>query len=164
MMQIVINSRANRFNAIEAIKAIRADPVMSVTIEEYKDDRSSAQNRLYWAWMHDCMKTTVNEHAGTDKDDWHLFFKEKSLLNIYIRDNVSGTADTMAALFDVKVNCGTDTYNNIKRFVIENISTTDANVAQFSEYLNDIQRFCGSVGITLRTDSPMFRQAMGIKN
>lgn len=162
-MQIVVNSRQNRFNAIEAIKAIRAEPVMQVTIEEYKDDRSAAQNRLYWAFMHDCERTTVNEHAGNDKDWWHLFFKEKSLLNIYIRDNVNGTAETMAALFDVKVNCGADTYNNMKRFVIENISTTDANVAQFTEYLNDIQRFCGSVGISLRTDSQMFRQAMGIK-
>ncbi|MGZ5029043.1 MAG: hypothetical protein ACXWAT_00740 [Methylobacter sp.] len=162
-MQIVINSRANRFNAIEAIKAIRSEPVMVVTIDEYKDDRSAAQNRLYWAWMHDCMTTTTNEHSGNDKDWWHLFFKEKSLLNIYIRDNVNGTADTMAALFDVKVNCGAETYNNMKKFVIENISTTDANVVQFTEYLNDIQRFCGSVGISLRTDSAMFRRAMGIK-
>lgn len=162
-MQIVINSRLSRFNAIEAIKAIRAEPVMEVIIQEYKDDRSAAQNRLYWCWLTDCMTTTVNERAGNDKDWWHLFFKEKSLLNIYIRDNVNGTADTMSALFDVKVNCGSETYGNMKKFVIENISTTDANVSQFSEYLNDIQRFCGSVGISLRTDSAIFRQAMGIK-
>lgn len=161
-MEIVINSRQNRFHALEAIKSIRSEPLMVVTIAEFKDDRSAAQNRLYWSWLTDCQNTSINEHAGKTKAEWHLFFKEKSLLNIYIRDNVNGTADTMAALYDVKVNCGVDTYNNMRKFVIENISTTDANISQFSEYLRDIERFCNTVGIRLCTDSHMYARAFRV--
>ncbi|MGZ4996137.1 MAG: recombination protein NinB, partial [Methylobacter sp.] len=53
-MQIVINTRQDRDNAKKAIDAIRSDPKMQVTIEEYKDDRSAAQNRLMWMWLADC--------------------------------------------------------------------------------------------------------------
>ncbi|MGZ5053354.1 MAG: recombination protein NinB [Methylobacter sp.] len=86
MTQIVINTRQDKFNLIEAIKDIRAEPKMMVTIEEYKDDRSAAQNRLYWAWLTDCQNTGINEQARKTKDEWHLFFKEKSLLNIFLKD------------------------------------------------------------------------------
>ncbi len=51
----------------------------------------------------------------------------------------------------------------MKKFVIENISTTDASVREFTEYLSDIQRWCSSVGIALRTDSADFKKAMGVK-
>lgn len=160
---IVIKSQDDRRKAFDAIKSIRSEPVMVVTIAEYKKDRSAAQNSLYWAWLTDCQNTTCNEQAGRTKDEWHDEFKEKSLLNIYIRDNVNGTAETMAALYEVKLNCDVDVYSSMRNFVIKNISTTDANVTQFTEYLTDIERFCQTVGIQLRTDSDMYRQAMGKK-
>lgn len=160
---IVINNKQDRDRAQTAIMAIRSEPKMTVTIAPYVDSRSAAQNRLLWAWCTDMQRTTVNEHAGNTKNWWLHYFKEHSLLNIYIRDNVDGTAETMAALYDVKINCGVDAYNSMKSFVIKNISTTDANVPQFTEFLSDIQRWCGSVGIALRTDSADFRRAMGVK-
>lgn len=147
--------------AAKMIEGISIQRPLVVTVEEEKTDRSTAQNRLYWAWIHDASVTKTNEHAGNTKDWWHNFFKEHSLLNIYIRDDVAGTAETMAALYDVKVNCGVDTFNNMKKFVVENISTTDANVKQFAEYLQDVERFCNSVGIKLRTDQHIYAKAMG---
>ena len=163
MADYIINTPEARFDAVEAVRNITREPLMVVTIAEYSDDRSAAQNRLMWAWMTDCSRTSVNEHAGNTKDYWHKFFKEHALLNIYIRDDVDGISETMAALYEVKQQCGVEVYNNMKKFVIENISTTSANVKQFSEYLSDIQRWCSGVGIALRTDSADFRRAMGVK-
>ncbi|MFA5920188.1 MAG: hypothetical protein WC856_02705, partial [Methylococcaceae bacterium] len=114
-------------------------------------------------WLHDLEQTTINEQAGKTDNEWHLYFKEFSLLNIYIRNNTEGTADTMAALYEVKVNCGIDTYNNMRAFIIENISTTWASVDEFTDYLSSIERWSHSVGIVLRTDSDMYTRAMGIK-
>lgn len=161
-LAIVIDSKLSRFNAVEAVKNITSEPIMEVVIREYSDDRTAAQNRLLWAWLTDAQNTTANTYAGNVKEWWHLFFKEHSLLNIYIRDNVAGTAETMAALYDVKINCGVETYNNMRKFVINNISTTDANISQFSEYLRDIERFCNTVGIKLRTDTHIYRRAIGV--
>jgi len=163
MAEFIINSRESRHAAVEAVKNITSEPLMMVTIAEYSDDRSAAQNRLYWAFMHDCERTSCNEHAGNTKDYWHKFFKEHALLNIFIRDDVDGISETMAALYEVKQQCGVEVYNNMKKFVIENISTTSANVREFTEYLSDIQRWCGGVGIALRTDSADFKKAMGQK-
>lgn len=157
----VCRTQEQLYSTGKIIATMSIDKPLVVTVDEEKSDRSTAQNRLYWAWVKDASDTSNNEHAGNTKDWWHNFFKEHSLLNIYIRDDVAGTAATMAALYDVKVNCGIDTFNNMKKFVIESISTTDANVAQFSEYLQDVERFCNTVGIRLRTDSYLYSSAMG---
>lgn len=162
--EFIITDKKVRFDAYEAVKAITGDPIIVVTIAEYKKDRSAAQNSLYWAWMTDCQNTTCNEYSGRTKDEWHLEFKEKSLLNIYIRDQTKNYAELMSSLYEVKVECDDDVYFNMREFIIDNTSTTDASVAQFAEYLTDIERFCHSVGIQLRTDSDMYRQAMGKKS
>ena len=159
----LINSPEARHAAAAAVNSITREPMMMVTIAEYSDDRSAAQNRLYWAFMHDCERTGCNEHAGNTKDYWHRYFKSQSLLNIFIRDDVDGISETMGALYEVKQACGVEVYNNMRKFVVDNISTTDANIKQFTEYLSDIQRFCSSVGIVLRTDSADFKRAMGAR-
>lgn len=161
--EFIITSKLERSKAVDAVKVIASEPVQIVTIDDYVLTRSGAQNKLYWAFITDTSKTTCNEHAGHEKEWWHGFFKEHSLLNIYIRDNVEGMAETMAALYEVKIHCGIDEYNKMKSFVIKNISTTWADVRQFTEYLNDISRFCGQVGIALRTDTELFKKAMGLK-
>ena len=42
-----------------------------VRIDQKQEDRSKAQNRLYWMWMNQWAK-----RQGTDKDSEHLFFKK----------------------------------------------------------------------------------------
>ncbi|MGZ4968016.1 MAG: recombination protein NinB [Methylobacter sp.] len=161
--EFVITDQKVRFQAYEAVRAITKDPVMKVTITEYKKNRSAAQNSLYWAWLTDCENTTCNDHAGKTKDEWHLEFKEKSLLNIFLKDEAKIYARLLGALYQIKVDFGQEAYDLQYEFIIDKLSTTEANVAQFAEYLTDIERFCHSVGIQLRTDSDMYRQAMGKK-
>jgi hypothetical protein len=48
------------------------------------------------------------------------------------------------------------------KHIVSETSTTDATTAQFTEYLNEISRFCGMNGIWLRTDDRLFAMAMGM--
>ena len=116
-----------------------------VRIDQKQEDRSKAQNRLYWLWVSQWAK-----HQGTDKDTEHLFFKKQFLARIYHRDDVGQYRKTFAvvkALKDQKH----PMYQQVADGLNELISTTDATVDQFTEYLNDIHAFCNKHGCYLHT-------------
>lgn len=163
MQRFIVRSQKIRLDALNAVKSITREPVMEVTIAEYKKNRTAAQNSLYWGWLTDCQNTGINEHAGKTKDEWHLWFKEKSLLNIFLKDPKKKYAALLGALYQIKVDFGDEAYRLQYEFIIEKLSTTEANVTQFTEYLTDIERFCHSVGIQLRTDQYLYQEAMGTK-
>ena len=116
-----------------------------VEIKPFEKDRSKAQNRLYWLWMAQWAK-----HQGTDKDYEHLFFKKRILARIYVRDDVSVYRTTFAAVKALKEE-NNPAYEQVAEGLNELISTTDASVAQFTEYLNDIHAFCLKNGCYLET-------------
>lgn len=151
------------FLAQKTIGDLPTDGTKMVTISDYDDTRRGAQNSLYWVWMTDLAATREEEYAGSTKEEWHDHFKEKALLNIFIRDNTNGTAETMAAVYEAGVSCGATIHATLKKAVVDGISTTQATVKQFTEYLSDIQRFCDSTGVRLRTNSELFNRAMGLK-
>lgn len=164
MKQVIpINSVNRRENLANYIRRIDIEAKLQVVIGPQILERSAAQNSLYWAWLTDCEKTENNEHAGSTKYEWHRRFKEMALLNIFTRDNVDGTAQTMAVLYNSKKAMGIDDYTTLREFVIHKISTTDCDIAQFTEYLTDIQRYCDHHQIYLRTDNENFSKAMGKK-
>ncbi|WP_404798925.1 hypothetical protein [Acinetobacter thermotolerans] len=116
-----------------------------VRIDQRQEDRSKAQNRLYWLWLSQWAK-----RQGTDKDTEHLFFKKQFLARIYDRDEVGQYKQTFAAvrvLRDQKH----PMYQQVADGLNELISTTDASVEQFTEYLNDIHAFCNKHGCYLHT-------------
>ncbi|RZF53680.1 hypothetical protein EXE30_06810 [Acinetobacter halotolerans] len=114
-----------------------------VEIKPFEKDRSRAQNRLYWLWMAQWAK-----HQGTDKDTEHLYFKKKFLARIYDRDDVGQYKATFAAVLALKKE-NHAMYQQVADGLNELISTTDASVAQFTEYLNDIHAFCLKQGCYL---------------
>jgi hypothetical protein len=122
-----------------------------------KISRNAAQNSLYWGWLTDMEGTTVNEFAGTTSEEWHKEMKHRYLCPIYIRD-VPGYAEMVSALHGTK---DLDGYVALRNGVVDLTSTTKASVAQFSEYLGKIEKFCHYRGIELRTDSALYKQAMG---
>lgn len=116
-----------------------------VNIQEDDKDRSKAQNRLYWKWL-----TQWAKHHGSDKNTEHLYFKKKFLSVIFYRDDVGQykkTFDAVRLLRDQKH----PAYKQVAAGLNELISTTDASVAQFTEYLNDIHAFCNTQGCWLET-------------
>lgn len=116
-----------------------------VTISPQEKDRSKAQNRLYWLWM-----AQWSKHQGTDKDYEHLLFKKKFLARIYDRDDVGQYRNTFAAVRKLKEEQHS-MYQQVADGLNELISTKDASIAQFTEYLNDIHAFCLKQGCYLET-------------
>lgn len=116
-----------------------------VRINQKEDDRSKAQNRLYWMWMSQFAK-----HQGTDKDTEHLYFKKQFLSRIFDRDEVGQYKQTFAAVRVLRDQKHPQ-YQAVADGLNELISTTDATVDQFTEYLNDIHAFCNKHGCYLHT-------------
>jgi hypothetical protein len=74
-------------------QAIEQGKPLVVRINQKEDDRSKAQNRLYWMWMNQWAK-----RQGADKDSEHLYFKKQFLARIYVRDDVGQYRNTFAAV------------------------------------------------------------------
>ena len=116
-----------------------------VRMDQKQEDRSKAQNRLYWLWL-----SQWSKRQGTDKDTEHLFFKKQFLARIYDRDEVGQYKQTFAAVKVLKDQKHPQ-YQAVADGLNELISTTDATVDQFTEYLNDIHAFCNRQGCWLST-------------
>jgi hypothetical protein len=159
----ILDSDRKHFHCQKTIDGLPTDGSMMVTISPVDTTRRGAQNSLYWTWMTDLAATREEAYAGSTKNEWHDHFKEKALLNIFIRDNTNGTAESMAAVYEAGVSCGPTIHAVLKKAVVDGISTTQASVKQFTEYLSDIQRFCDSTGVRLRTNTDDFNRAMGLK-
>lgn len=122
------------------------------------DQRRVAQNRLMWRWLTDMQNTQVNEFAGTTKEDWHLKMKRKFLINIYERDD-SSYADMVESLRDVYRAGLKKEFEVLLNGIADKTSTTEATVTQFTEYLECIERYAHSCGISLKTDLEMYNKA-----
>lgn len=145
-----INSHADITKAISFMhtsytQAIESGKPLRVVIDQKQDDRSTAQNRLYWMWL-----TQWAKHQGNDKESEHLFFKKKFLSVIYNRDDVGQYKNTFAAVKALK-DQNHPMYEQVANGLNDLISTTDASVDQFTEYLNDIHAFCNKQGCWLQT-------------
>jgi hypothetical protein len=162
--QIIVKDDSSFMKALDAVNSIELDAAKPVVVEvkPYTTKRKASQNALYWSWMTDCEKTRVNEFAGWASEDWHLYFKELFLVGNYCAwfEDVADLMSSVEMVFDRGLRHQAGAMN---QFIIKNISTTRMNVKQFSEYLNDIQKWCGMNGVVLRTDHASFKQALGYK-
>ena len=138
-------TKAINFMHTNYTQAINEGKLLRVVIDQKQEDRSRAQNRLYWLWVAQFAK-----HQGTDKDTEHLFFKKQFLARIYHRDDVGQYRNTFAAVKVLKEQQH-PMYQQVADGLNELISTTDASVEQFTEYLNDIHAFCNKHGCWLNT-------------
>ena len=126
-------------------QAINDGKPLVVRIDQKQEDRSKAQNRLYWLWLSQWAK-----HQGTDKDYEHNFFKRTLLARIYHRDDVAEYRNTYNAVKQLRVEKH-PLYAQLADSVTMLTTTTDASTAQFTEYLNDIHAFCLKHGCYLHT-------------
>lgn len=115
-------------------QAINEGKPLRVVIDRKQDDRSTAQNRLYWMWLGQIEKKT-----GQDKDSLHYEFKKRFLIYIYRRDDQQ-FAEMCHAIAKVKQS-EPDEYKAIGEQVIRLCSTTKLSVKQMTEYLNYVHDF-----------------------
>lgn len=140
--------------AIQMISSLHFDPVMQVEVREWKENRSLAQLRLYWMWV-----TQYAADQGLTKEEAHHFFKEKLLLPIYCRDkpDYNELIESVRKVWrtgEKVMAC------QMKDAIVDLTSTRDADVDQFSEYLDDMDKFCLSNQIYLSRPEDMYREAM----
>jgi len=115
-------------------QAINEGKPLVVRIDQKQDDRSTAQNRLYWMWL-----GQIERKNGTDKDELHYEFKKKFLIYIYRRDDQE-FAEMCHAIAKVRQS-EPDEYETIGKQVIRLCSTTKLSVKQMTEYLNYVHDF-----------------------
>ena len=115
-------------------QAINEGKPLVVRINQTPDERSAAQNRLYWMWL-----GQIERKTGQDKDSLHYEFKKKFLIYIYRRDDQE-FAETCNAIAMLKQNeC--EEYRVIAEQVIRLCSTTKLSVKQMTEYLGYVHDF-----------------------
>ena len=105
-----------------------------VRIDQKQDDRSTAQNRLYWMWL-----GQIERKTGQNKDSLHHEFKKKFLVFIYKRDDQE-FAEMCDSIAKIK-SLDRDEYRKIGEYVVRLTSTTKATVKQMHEYLNYIHDY-----------------------
>lgn len=129
-----INYVVGYLNTNHAKAAGEGKPLI-VTITNKQEDRSNAQNRLYWKWM-----TQFADYVGSTKEAQHLFFKRRFLISIFKRDDAE-YSQMCASISALKQNeC--EEYKAIANHVIKLTSTKKCSVKQMNEYLNQIEAFC----------------------
>ena len=115
-------------------KAIDEEKPLVVRISQQADDRSTAQNRLYWLQLGQISKAT-----GNSTDRLHFAFKRMFLARILARDD-QGYAEMCKAVKELKTQQH-PMYKTIAREVTKLTSTTVLNTKQFSEYLQMIEDY-----------------------
>lgn len=119
----------------EIIKRHQDGKTCHVIITDKDETRSAAQNRLYWQWV-----KVVADKLGNDKNSQHIYFKRFLLAKIYVRDD-SSFAQMAQSIKKCYGKIPNVQYEAIANGVAKQISTTTATTAQFTEYLNDIERW-----------------------
>ena len=74
-MQLIIRTSQDRDAAVQAVRAIRSEPLMQVTITEHKKTRRDRQNKYYWG----VVLRHISDHTGDDVNSLHEYFKHQFL-------------------------------------------------------------------------------------
>jgi hypothetical protein len=153
---LVIRTPEIAARAIEIVGRLHlCDELHEVIIREHKKDRTAAQHSLYWLWL-----TIIASELGETKDAIHLRYKKKYLVHIYERDDADYAAMIEAVRAVHRAGMKKESAA-MERKIVELTSTTTANVAQFSEYLADIEKNASSLGIRLPHPEDVYRISMG---
>ena len=117
--QIIIRSHDLKSRAISLVDSLSLDELHEVIIRPYKSKRSLDQNNLYWSWV-DKIRIHVADSTGNFflGDEIHEWLKAKFLPVRVVE--IEGVAVKCAA------------------------TTTKLNTKEMSEYMEMIERFCGS--------------------
>ena len=154
-MRIRLTSQTQKDHACQVIQGL-PDGKKVIKILDDKDIRSNAQNSLYWVWV-----TQLAGEQGLTKDEVHHYLKEKFLVRIYERDDPDGYGAMIESIRKVWRSGDKLTAMSIKDQVVDLTSTTNAEVPQFSEFLDDIDKDSIGKGIYLSRPEDLYREAMG---
>ena len=154
-MKTVIRTAEDRNRAVEIVSRLNLDKPQEVEIREWKKNRSAAQNSLLWKWL-----TVIAAELGESKDEVHERYKEKLLVPILRRDDPDFAA-MIGSVNAVHAKGMKSEAIALKREIVRLTSTTQMNVQQFTEYLNDIELDARNIGIILPHPEDLYNDALG---
>ena len=154
-MKTVIRNEADRNRAVEIVKRVPIDPPQEIEIREWKKNRSSSQHRLYWQW-----NTVIAAELGETKEEVHERNKERFLVPIMWRDDAN-YSEMIGYIQEVHKQGMKSQAWALKRQVVRLTTTTQLNVMQFTEYLNEIEADARNLGIVLPHPEDLYNDAMG---
>lgn len=157
-MKTVIRTESDRNRAVEIVSRLNLDKPQEVEIREWKKNRSVAQNSLLWKWL-----TVIAAELGESKDEVHERYKEKLLVPILRRDD-SDFAAMIISVNAVHASGMRAEALALKKEIVRLTSTTQMNVHQFTEYLNDIEIDARNLGIILPHPEDLYNDALGIRS
>lgn len=153
---LVIRSPEIANRACEILRRLpSSEHVFEVVIRPHKKDRSVAQNALLWSW-----NTIIAAELGETKEAVHERNKERFLVPIYERDNLE-YAEMIEAVRRVYRSGAKHDALALKSHIVRMTSTTTATVAQFTEFLTEIERDAASLGIVLPRPEDLYYEALG---
>ena len=153
--KLIIRNPDIKETAIRLIESMPLEPLHQVEIREYHKDRTLAQNSLMWYWI-----TIIAGERGEIKDDIHCEYKKKYLVPIFERDDPE-YAKMIQAVRDVQKAGMQTEARHLADQIVKLTSTTDADVKQFTEYLNDMEHGANKQGIPLPHPEDRYYEAMG---
>lgn len=114
MAQFIILNEQTKKAAIDFIRNLAPDKKWVCEIKKKTKKRSLSQNSLMWLWLHDVAKE-LSKVTGYEPDEIHEIFKKKFLVPRIVR---------------------------IENVEVDLYSTKKLTTAEFTEYLERIDRFC----------------------
>ena len=144
-MKYIIHDEQILTNAVVDItQRFYSGDLFEVNVSDHKENRSSAQRRLQWAWY-----TQEAKHCGEDKNDIRNRHMYRHGLPIFYRDNINDCVEAIDTIKNLKAIGMVDEYRiMIKTFVV-NITSSSFKVAQNHEYLNAVFYDCAHRGVHL---------------
>lgn len=147
---IIIRNKDNAQAAASLIWDIPIDGSHEVLIREAKSGRSSKQRRLQWKWY-----SEIGSSWGWETKEVRDYYMKKYAINIFYRDDINGSANSIDVIRDLKAEGMKMHYNEMVNCFVKNITSNSFNVKQNHEYLEQIDRHASQQGMRLTIPGEM---------
>lgn len=118
-----------------------SDELHEVVIKPHKSNISVQQRAYYWVIL-----SAIEKHTGTLKEDLHLEYKKRFLVDIFSRnpDDHPGYGEMMESLREVFKRGMTGHAKRFYDYVVQETSIMDALVPEMNEYIDSIMTTSGT--------------------
>ncbi len=158
----IINEQV-RDRAARIVSELELETVHQVVVKPLKITRTLAQNALYWEMLGHLQK---HSETGYTSDNFHEDYKSRFLVRIYVRnpERHQVLVSSIEAIEAVMAKGLIEQAKVLWTNTLKSLSTTEANTAEFTEYLKAIEHdMRETYKVVLPAKDDIYNKAMGIK-
>ena len=143
----LIRCESDRAQAVRMLQSRRIDEPQEVIIRQYVPDHSGAQQRFYRVICRE-----LGDALGYTPDEMANIFKERFLVPILWADTTKTRFRKMATeIGQVRELYSEELAQRLKMLYISQLSTTELNQTQMSEYIDACLRHAAEMGVVIET-------------